>query len=73
MGSQYDLEVLIYVLNNLIISLADERIPTFDGGKKVAEGSGRSKGLVAAKISAMTKGSDKLAKAAEEQASKVIE
>ena len=43
-------------------------VPTF-GTKK--EKPKKSKGIVAQKIAAMTKGSDKLAKAAEEQSAKV--
>ena len=51
---------------------AAEKIPTFGASKKNAKRTGKSQGLAAAKISAMTKGSDKLAKAAEEQAAMVM-
>ena len=44
-----------------------DAVPTFGAKKKPT----RSKGIAAQKIAAMTKGSDKLAKAAEEQAAKV--
>ena len=46
-----------------------DTVPTF--GSKKGSKPKKSKGIASQKIAAMTKGSDKLAKAAEEQSAKV--
>ena len=48
-----------------------DTVPTF-GSKKGSKKPKKSKGIASQKIAAMTKGSDKLAKAAEEQSAKVL-
>ena len=48
-----------------------DTVPTF-GSKKGSRKPTKSKGIASQKIAAMTKGSDKLAKAAEEQSAKVF-
>ena len=48
-----------------------DSVPTF-GSKKGSKKPKKSKGIASQKIAAMTKGSDKLAKAAEEQSAKVV-
>ena len=51
--------------------IAMDTVPTF-GSKKGSKKPKKSKGIASQKIAAMTKGSDKLAKAAEEQSAKVL-